>query len=399
MKFQKISYGKNVYDQREINAVIKSLKNGTQSGDSVLKFEKKVAKVFSKKHGLMVNSGSSANTLALESLNLKKGSNIITPLLTFGTTIAPMIRLGLIPNFIDIKLDTLNIDEDLVEKAINDKTSAIMVPNLIGNIPNFKTLRKIANKYKLKLIEDSADTIGGSIYNKPCGYYSDIITTSFYGSHIISCAGNGGMVCFNKDAHYTKSKILRSWGRTSSIYKESENIKNRFAKKVNKMNYDSKFIFSEIGYNFEPSESGAAFGLVQLAKLKSNIKIRENNFKRLFNYVSENPKYFIKPLQYKYIRTPWLAFPIIINYKSKIIRNKFQIYLEKNGIQTRPIFTGNILKQPGFKKIKRITHFKNYPNTDYIMKNGILIGCHQGLVNKNIDYMIYHLKKFTSIYA
>ena len=153
-----------------------------------------------------------------------------------------------------------------------------MIPNLIGNIPDWIKINKIAKKNKIKIIEDSADTLGGKINNNPTGKYSDISITSFYGSHVISCAGNGGMLMLNNKNLLKKGKILRSWGRLSSIQKNSENINKRLGYVLDGKNYDSKFIFSEIGYNFEPSELGASFGLVQLQKFKKFEKIRENNF-------------------------------------------------------------------------------------------------------------------------
>ena len=166
-------------------------------GPSVKEFENKVANLFGKKYGLMVNSGSSANLLALASLKLKKNSEVITPTLTFSTTVAPIYQLGLIPNFIDVEIDKFIINIDKIEKSINKNTKAMIIPNLLGNIPDYRKIIKIAKKYSLKVIEDSADTIGYSINGKNFGKYSDISTTSFYASHIVTGAGFGGMICFN----------------------------------------------------------------------------------------------------------------------------------------------------------------------------------------------------------
>ena len=163
-------------------------------------------------------------------------------------------------------------------KKISKKTKAIMVPNLIGNIPNWKVIKNIAKKYDLKIIEDSADTLGAKINSKSTGNYSDVSITSFYGSHIISCAGNGGMFLTNDKKLYDRAKVIRSWGRMSTLYKDSENIKNRLNIKLRGFDYDKKFVFSEIGYNFEPSEVGASFGLVQLKKFNNFNRIRNYNF-------------------------------------------------------------------------------------------------------------------------
>ena len=265
----KISYGKNVYNREEISAVVKTLKNTTQMGKSVNSFENKIAKLFSKKYGLMVNSGSSALILAFKLLNFKKDSEIITPCLNFGTAVSSITLNNLNPVFIDCKINTLQIDEKKIEEKINKKTKALLIPNLIGNIPNWKKIRQIANKYNLIVIEDSADTLGATIKNKSTGIYSDISITSFYGSHIISCAGNGGMFLTNNKQYFTKAKVLRSWGRMSTLIKDSENIKKRLNIKLKGFEYDRKFVFSESGYNFEPSEIGASFGLIQLKNLKN----------------------------------------------------------------------------------------------------------------------------------
>ena len=184
---KKVYYGKAVYDNREINAVIKVLKNDSLSlvdGNNVKLLEKKVSSIFGKKYGLMVNSGSSANLLAIASLNLKKNSEIITPNLTFSTTVAPIYQLGLIPHFIGVEKNKFLADPSHIEKCINKKTVAIMIPNLLGNIADWKKINSIAKKYKLKVIEDSADTIGYTINKKNAGKYSDIVTNSFYVSHI-----------------------------------------------------------------------------------------------------------------------------------------------------------------------------------------------------------------------
>ena len=176
-KMIKIPYGKNVYDSKEINAVINTLKKGTQMGKSVNSFENKISKLFAKKFGLMVNSGSSALILALKVMNFKSGSEVITPCLNFGTAISAITLSNLTPIFVDCKIDTLQIDIEKIEEKITKKTKALLIPNLIGNLPDWKKIRKIANKYKLLVIEDSADTLGATIDKKPSGIYSDIFTT------------------------------------------------------------------------------------------------------------------------------------------------------------------------------------------------------------------------------
>ena len=269
-----------------------------------------------------------------------------------------------------------------------------MIPNLLGNVPYWPAIYKIAKKHKLKIIEDSADTVGYTFNNKNFGKYSDITTNSMYASHIITGAGFGGIVCFNDKKLYNQAKLLRGWGRSSATFNESEDISLRFNKKVDGIPYDGKYIFSEMGYNFLPSEISAAFALEQLKKLKQNINTRVKNFNKIYDYFRKYENLFILPNEFKGLKTGWLAFPLIIRNQNKLVRKNLQIFLEKNGIQTRTIFTGNILRQPImkskiYKKCKDAT-----VNSDNVMKNGLLIGCHHGLTNKDINYMLSKFDRF-----
>ena len=394
---KKVYYGRAVYDKKEINAVLKVLKNDSLSlvdGQNVKLLEKKVSSIFGKKFGLMVNSGSSANLLAIASFNFKKGSEIITPSLTFSTTVAPIYQLGLVPYFIGVEKNKFLADVSHIEKCINKKTVAIMIPNLLGNIAEWKKIHFIAKKYKLKVIEDSADTIGYTINNKNTGKFSDIATNSFYASHIINGAGTGGIVCFNDYKLYQRAKLLRGWGRSSAHFNESENVKHRFNVKISGIDYDAKYIFSDLGYNFLPSEISAAFAIEQIKKLKDNIKIRNKNFDYLKKFFNRYNNLFNLPEQYKNVKTPWLAFPLVIKENSYFNRRDMQIFFEKNNIQTRTIFTGNILKQPAMKNRR----YKKHPNTDFVsnnvMKNGILLGCHQGMKKDELNYICQIFLKF-----
>ena len=397
MKKEKIYYGKAVYDHKEINAAINVLRNKSLTlidGTYVKKLEKTVAKIFGKKYGLMVNSGSSANLLALSSFSFKKGSEVITPNLTFSTTVAPIYHLGLVPHFVGVVKNKFVADPTQIEKCINKKTVAMMIPNLLGNIADWKKINKLARKFNLKVIEDSADTIGYKVNNKNTGNLSDIATNSFYASHIINGAGTGGIVCFNDYKLYERAKLLRGWGRSSATFNESEEISKRFNIKISGIDYDAKYIFSDMGYNFLPSEISAAFALEQIKKLKNNIKIRNRNFKYLEKFFKKFNNFFNLPEQYSGVKTPWLAFPLVIKKNKLFNRKKMQIFFEKNNIQTRTIFTGNILRQPAMKN----RYYKKHNNCEDVandvMKNGILIGCHQGMNKKQLDYICNTFLKF-----
>ena len=394
---KKIYYGKAVYDNKEINAAINVLRNHSLTlidGPHVKKLEKTVAKIFGKKYGLMVNSGSSANLLALSSFRFKKGSEVITPALTFSTTIAPIYQLGLIPHFIGALENKFLADPDQIEKCINKKTVAIMIPNLLGNIADWPKINKIAKKYKLKIIEDSADTIGYKVNNKINGNLSDVTTNSFYASHIINGAGFGGIACFNDYNLYQNAKLLRGWGRSSATFNESEKIEDRFDVKISGIQYDKKYIFSELGYNFLPSEISAAFAIEQIKKLENNILLRDRNFNYLKKFFENYSKYFKLPETYPKVRTPWLAFPLVIKKNKKFNRREMQIFYEKNNVQTRTIFTGNILRQPLMKNLKYRSHKNTALIADDVMKNGILLGCHQALSKNDLKRMCDLFLKF-----
>ena len=204
-----------------------------------------------------------------------------------------------------------------------------MIPNLLGNIADWKRINKIARKHKLKVIEDSADTIGYTVNGSNTGKLSDITTNSFYASHIINGAGTGGIVCFNDFKLYERAKLLRGWGRSSAIFNESENINKRFNLKISGIDYDSKYIFSDLGYNFLPSELSAAFALEQIKKLKNNIKIRNKNFEYLKKFFEKYNQYFKLPKQNHGVKTPWLAFPLVILENKIFNRKMLQIFLKK----------------------------------------------------------------------
>tara|TARA_B100001057_G_scaffold493236_1_gene587269 strand:+ start:348 stop:1553 length:1206 start_codon:yes stop_codon:yes gene_type:complete len=395
----KISYAKTVYGKKEIDAVVKCLHESTQMGKYSSKFEKKISKLFDKKYGLYVNSGSSALYLAMEACNFPKNSEVITPVLTFSTTVGCIVKNNLIPVFVDVGNYDYCIDVNQIESKINKKTVAILAPNLLGNICDWIRISKIAKKHNLLVIEDSADTLGAKIKGVPTGAYSDISITSFYGSHIINCAGNGGALLVNDKKIMEKSKLLRSWGRSSSLYDEnSEKIENRFNIRLDGIDYDSKFVFQDIGYNLEGNEVGAAFGLEQLKSLKNNIKIRRNNFNKQVSFFENYKDFFINPVETPDVLTGWLAFPILIKKHSPFKRKDFQIFLEKNNIQTRVIFTGNILKQPMSKNIRKKVSKAGYPNADYVMESGVLLPLHHGMTKDMFSRLHSVIESFVMKY-
>ena len=391
----KISYAKTVYGQDEIDAVVKCLNESTQMGNYSRKFESKIAELFDKKSCLYVNSGSSALYIGVESFNFPEGSEVITPALTFGTTVGCLIKNKLVPAFVDVEPLSYCIDPNQIEEMITDKTVAILAPNLMGNICDWEEIAKIAKKHNLVVIEDSADTLGGKIHGKSSGSYSDMSITSFYGSHIINCAGNGGALMINDDKAIAKAKLLRSWGRSSSLFDEkSEEIENRFNINLEGIDYDAKFVFETVGYNLEGNELGAAFGLAQLKKLNRNIQIRQKNFQIQHEFFAKHNKFFSNPIQTPNTLTGWLAYPILIKEDANFSRKEFQIFLEKRNIQTRVVFTGNILRQPMMKGLKFKTNNSGYPNSDAVMKRGVLLPIHHGMTDSMFQRLHDTIEEF-----
>ena len=393
-EFIRVPYGSTVHGEEEIDAVINVLKTTTQMSKNVREFESKVAAKYSKDYGIMVNSGSSALYLSIESLNLPKGSEVITPALTFGTTVASIVNNKLVPVFVDVKPDTYCIDETQIESKITKNTSAIVAPDLMGNICEWPFIRELADKHNLKILVDSADTIGATYDGISTGSFADVVITSFYGSHIINGAGNGGMIATSDKELADKCSLLRSWGRSSSLFVESEAIENRFNIKLEGIQYDSKFVFEELGYQLEPSEISAAFALVQLKKLDQNMELRNKHFDSHLEFLSKYSEFFSLPIQNPKAYTCWLAFPMIVNESAPFNRTDMQIFLEKRNIQTRVVFTGNVLRQPMMKNVNYVGNPDDFINADRVMKQGILLACHHGLTDEMIDHLYESIDLF-----
>jgi len=393
---KRILYAEAVFGEEEKQAVLRSMDNKwLASGPLVKEFEGKVAKLFGKKYGIAVNSGSSADLLAIQSLHFPKGAEVITPACTFSTTVSSIIHNNLVPVFVDTVIGRYTIDEDLVEKAITKKTKIIFVPQLVGGVCDMARLRKIADKHKLILIDDSCDTFAPYFNSKTAASYSDLTTTSFYGSHIITALGFGGMVLVDDEKLRDRIYTLRDWGRVGN---DKEAFEKRFNFSIDEIPYDAKFLYSELGYNLKMNEAGAAFGLVQLKRLGGFLKKRTHNFKKLKQFFSKYKKWFVLPYLLRRAETNWLAFPLTVRKNAPFTRYDFLKHLESRGIQTRVLFSGNIVRHPVYKDIK----FKvsgSLKNADAIMASSLLLGCHQALTDKDILYVQQASEEFFEKYA
>jgi CDP-6-deoxy-D-xylo-4-hexulose-3-dehydrase len=376
---KKIWYAPNgfeAYDDEEINAVNRCLKEGWLAGNGkyTIQFEQEVASYFGKKFGLFVNSGSSACLLALASLNLPIGTEVITPACTFSTTVAPIIQLRYKPVFCDVELNTYVPSAEAVISKITPSTRVIMLPNLIGNTPDWKLLRNKLDELgrsDIFLIEDSADTL---VYTPE----TDISTTSFYASHVITACGSGGMVMFNEAKYLKRATMFRDWGR---IGDNTEVVVERFNHNVDDIKYDYKFLYGCLGYNFKSSEVNAVFGLEQMKKLPKFVGIRRKNVERYLSNLKD-VKGIVLPSDTK--NANWLAFPIQVEDRLSLVN-----YLEDRNVQTRVIFSGNITRHPAYRE-----YVEAFTNSDIIMRNGILLGCHHGMTVEDVDVVCNLIKEF-----
>ena len=390
---RRIDYAGSVHDEREIEAVVGVLRGGPQAlriGRNVRAFEEAVAGLFGKRRGIMCNSGSSALYLAIELLGLQPGDEIITPALTFSTDIAPMVRAGLVPVFVDVEPDTYNIDVEAIEAMVGSRTRAVLAPNLIGNVPDWDRIRGVADAHGLAVVEDSCDALGATLRGTATGTRSDISVTSFALSHIITAGGTGGMVCVDDDELADRCLLLRRWGRRSEvqIFGSKRGVDRRFFSTIDgDLEYDNLFVFDEVGWNFEPSELSAAFGVVQVEKLPDNLAARKRNFQRLAEHFGQRPDVFVLPRTTADVDTAWHMFPVLIRPESGVSRSEFQQHMERNGVDTRMVWTGNVLRQPAFTDVPHRAPPGGLPNTDRVMEQGLILPSNHGLTDDDIDYV------------
>jgi CDP-6-deoxy-D-xylo-4-hexulose-3-dehydrase len=394
---RRIRYGGAMIDEQEIEAVNRVMRTGMIVGEQVQTFEKRVAALLGHKYGVMVNSGSSALMLAMRLLDLPKGSEVITPVLTFSTDVASIVHVGCVPAFVDVVLDTYQIDLDKLEAMITPRTKAISVPNLLGGIPDWDRLRAIADKHGLKLLEDSCDTLGATLKGRPPGTRADISVTSFSIFHIITCLGNGGMVAVNDEALWDRGLVLRSWGRSSEKYlhgtlqKESD---GRFLEDVDGIPYDGMFIFEDVAYGFIPNEAGAAFGHVQLDKLARFTTLRNDVFAKHDAFFAKHAEIFIAPRQRDDATTSWINYPVQTRAELGWSRRSLQEHLEAHGVVTRTIFSGNITRQPMMRQVEYRAAPEGYPVADQVMMNGVCLPCHPTMTDEDCAYLYEVLEKW-----
>lgn len=375
-----IRYGGTSCDSREYNAILKSVKNSVktgnwQAGEEADLFEKEAAAFLGVKHGILTTSGSCAGLLALSALELPKGSEIIIPAVTFPTIFNIILQCGLIPVVVDSKIGTYNLDPNELEAAISDKTKAIICVHAVGNPVDMPRVMEVAKKYNLYVIEDNCDGWGSKIKNKFVGSFGDISITSFHAAHIVSMGIGGGV--FTSNAQLAeKVRMYRDWGRQAET-----TIRSKF-KNLPK-DYNPRFIYEKIGYNFQILELQAAMGRVQLKRADKIKKARKKNFDYLYKHLSKYDD-LILPLWNDKADICWFSFPI----STMTSRGKLVDHLESRDIETRSMFAGNILKHPAYTKVEYRSALPENPDCDWILEHSFWISCHPRLTKKDLEYIV-----------
>lgn len=383
----KISYGGALIGKEEKDAIMKVVnRNWWPLAEEGQKMEKEAAKFLGVKYGILANSGSSAGLLALAALELPKGSEVIIPATTFPTIFNIIIQCGLVPNVVDTRVGTYNIDIDKLESAITEKTKAIICVHAVGNPCDMPRIMKIARKHKLYVLEDNCDGWGGTIGKKRVGSFGHLSFTSFHAAHIVAM-GQGGGVFTNSRELARKVRMYRDWGRQSDISRRTN------GKKWKKLpeDQDARFIYEKIGYNLSPLELQAAMGRVQLKKTEKIKKLRKRNFAYLYLHLSKHDE-LIMPEWVLGSDPCWFSFPLTVKPG---LRGKLVAFLEKKGIETRSMFAGNVTLHPmcdGIKGKYRVGN--NLDGANFILKNSFWISCHPRMTASDRKYVIDTFNEF-----
>ena len=382
----------------EIEAAVNaSLDFWLTSGPYTEKFESDFAKKVGMRHSFMVNSGSSANLLALSSLlsprmgerRVNAGDEVIAVAAGFPTTVTPILQNNLIPVYVDIDLETYVASEEQIEAAISPKTKAIMMAHTLGNPFNLDLVEKLAKKHNLWVIEDSCDALGGTYKDKNLGSFGDFSTFSFYPAHHIT-TGEGGAVLVKKAAHKVIVESLRDWGRDCWCAPGCDNTcLKRYEWQLGELpnGYDHKYTYSHLGYNLKSGDIQAAIGLAQLDRLDAFVKKRKDNWAYLYKNLKELEDFLILPKPTEYSEPSWFGFAVTVKTNSPISRNDLVIKLNESKIGTRLLFGGNLLRQPAFIGTPRRV-VSDLKNSDIVMNNTFWLGVWPGLTEKMLDYVV-----------
>ena len=398
-----VSYAGRVFEEQEmINLVDSALDFWLTLGPYGELFEQKMKRFFQSRDFVLVNSGSTANLLSVLTLfsqqlehPLQPGDEVITPAVTFPTTVSPIVQNGLIPVFVDCEIGTYNIDPHLLEEAISEKTRAIVIPHTLGNPCDMDTICDLVKQYNLYLIEDSCDALGSTFRDQQVGTFGDLATLSFYPAHHITL-GEGGGVIVNRPRLGRIARSVRDWGRDCwCAAGESNTCGRRFGWQLGDLpeGYDHKYSYSNIGFNFKPTDMQAAIGTAQADRIPQFVESRRRNFTRLYKGLEQYQDELILPTLDPRSNPSWFALPITV--RKGLSRRALVQWLEKAKIETRELFGGNILKQPGYQNIRcRISG--SLEQTDRVMRDTFFIGVYPGLTDEMIEFVLESFGQFFS---
>jgi len=403
-----IRYAGRVFDEREMQAMVNAVLDFWLTlGPYGEEFEGKLKSFLGVSNVILVNSGSSANLVAVSTLcsketedHLGPGDEVITPAVTFPTTVAPLIQNNLIPVFVDCELGTYNIAPSLLEGAVSGRTRAIFLPHTLGNPCDMDPIMDFARRHRLFVVEDVCDALGSRYKDKCVGTYGGIGTLSFYPAHHIT-TGEGGAVITNDERLARVARSIRDWGRACYCTHRTKSPFGACGKRFDfeipgvPGTYDHRYIYSNIGYNFKPTDIQAALGSAQMDKLPEFIEARQRNFRRLHAGLRDFEELLILPCWKPEAQVAWFAYPITVREEAPFSRRELILWLEEGLIQTRLLFAGNILQQPGYRDIPhRIAG--PLTNSDLVMRNSFFIGVYPGLRDQHIDYVLERFRNFFS---
>jgi CDP-6-deoxy-D-xylo-4-hexulose-3-dehydrase len=399
-----IPFARRVYDEDEMMSLVDSaLDFWLTAGEYAAEFEEKFADYFGMESCSLVNSGSSANLLALTAFTspklgdkrIKPGDEVITVAAGFPTTVNPIIQNDLVPVFVDVDLGTYNVNIEQLREAISPKTKAIMLAHTLGNPFDLDAVMEIAEENDLYVIEDCCDAVGSRYNGELVGNFGDVATVSFYPAHHMTM-GEGGAVLVDSTRLERIVRSFRDWGRDCYCGPGQDNTcGSRFERQMGDLpyGYDHKYIYSHVGYNLKVLDLQPAIGVEQLKKLPSFVKQRKQNFQKLKEGLKDYEEYLILPEATKNSDPSWFAFPLTVREESGIKREDLVNYLEENKIMTRMLFAGNITRQPAYQDVEyRIVG--DLENTDYIMNNTFFIGVYPGIDQEKIDYILQVFEEF-----
>ena len=389
IRMHRVTEAGPVHDEREIEAVLEVLRSGLLDlGPRVAEFERRGAELLAKSHGVMVNSGTSALWLAVDLLGCAPGDEVITSPLTFSSDVAPLVRNGIVPVFVDVEPDTYQIDVNAIEEMIGPRTKAILTPNLVGNCPDWDRIRAIADAHGLLVVEDSCDVLDSRLRGTRTGLRADVVVTSFARTHSMTAAGNGGMIAIDDPEWYDQTLMRRRWGRRSETYLfgSRKGSEDRFGPLSDGTPYDLIFVFDDMGYNFEPSEIMAAYGLVQMDKLPDFNARRQQTKRALDEALAPHADKVIAPRTTEGVDTTWMRYPFMLD--DGIDRTEAQEFFLERNIPTRMVWTGNILRQPGFANIDHRQPAGGLPNCDRVMDRALSLPLHHGLTSDDVGHLV-----------